>query len=191
MYTQDYDGMYTPPFHYNPMRDARDWTCPDLDWWDDLLQPYVKNRQLAVCPSIRFTTTCAAARNLWFQSGATMVKAWSYGVNTVESWPLTRWNPLTAHGFRDPNFRNIQPLQVGRSVSEAVVADPANTIWLMDSNNIEMWNEGLFDYFSPAQRARFERHNQGFNAAFADGHVKWIRAGSTRPCQWSVQSDCP
>ena len=76
-------------------------------------------------------------------------------------------------------------------MSEAVVADPANTIWIMDSNNIEMWNEGLFDYFSPTQQARFERHNQGFNAAFADGHVKWIRAGSTRPCQWSVQSDCP
>jgi prepilin-type processing-associated H-X9-DG protein len=34
------------------------------------------------------------------------------------------------------------------------------------------------------------RHSEGFNVAFGDAHVKFVRFGSTKPCQWSIQDDC-
>lgn len=189
MYTQDYDGYYTPPFHYlSPA------SCANLEWWDDLLQPYVKNRQIAVCPSKKFNVTCGRTVHRW-DPGPPARKYMSYGVNTVEQWdnmhPASAgWAPAAHHGFRDPNWRNSRPQQVGLSIAEAVIATPANTIWIMDSDNIEMWREQYFDY-NPAiaTRRQFERHAGGFSAAFADGHVKWIRAGSSRPSMWTVQAD--
>jgi len=33
------------------------------------------------------------------------------------------------------------------------------------------------------------RHFQGFNALFGDGHVKWLKSGSTTPSQWTIQED--
>lgn len=30
------------------------------------------------------------------------------------------------------------------------------------------------------------RHNGGYNAAYADGHVKWNLLGSTKPDNWAV-----
>src|SRR5262249_43643879 len=56
MYTQDYDGMFTPPFKYEGPQS----NCKVLYWWDDLLQPYMKNRQLPLCPSWKGTVDCAA-----------------------------------------------------------------------------------------------------------------------------------
>src|SRR3954469_11986247 len=40
MYTQDNDEMYVPPFKYEGAQS----NCNVLYWWDDLLQPYMKNR---------------------------------------------------------------------------------------------------------------------------------------------------
>ncbi len=192
MYTQDYDGMWTPPFMYQ----GRQSVCSTLDWWDDLLQPYVKNRQIAICPDKKSTDVCGAARNKWFPEGGRLIKPMSYGIVTVEGGPAGGWDISTLwqansnhHGFRDPNWRTSNPQQVGLSISESVVEDPVGTIWLMDSDRIEMWRELFFDY-APGQARLFQRHNEGFNATHADGHAKWHRANSTRPCDWSVQADC-
>ena len=38
---------------------------------------------------------------------------------------------------------------VGCSVSMAEVEDPAGTIWMTDSTNIELWREAYFDYAPP------------------------------------------
>src|SRR3954467_15310843 len=61
MYAQDYDGMYTPPFNYQGAA-----SCATLDWWDDLTQPYTKNRAIAVCPSkVPFPDVCGRNENKW------------------------------------------------------------------------------------------------------------------------------
>src|ERR1700730_6257778 len=39
MYTQDYDEMYVPPYKY----EGTQGDISVLYWWDDLLQPYMKN----------------------------------------------------------------------------------------------------------------------------------------------------
>jgi prepilin-type N-terminal cleavage/methylation domain-containing protein/prepilin-type processing-associated H-X9-DG protein len=183
MYTQDYDEMYVPPFKYESPG------CGGLYWWDDLLQPYMKNRQLPTCPSWKGTTDCAAAANLTVTQGNKHLKPYSYGINTVESWGLyAPWKNKQAdhHGFRCQGPRRA--IDVGCSVAMAEVEDPAGTIWITDSTNIELWQETFLDY-NPTNAAVFSRHNGGFNTVHGDGHVKYYRVRSTKPSMWSIEAD--
>ncbi len=173
MYTQDYDGLFTPPYKYQSASPA----CANLDWWDDLLQPYVKNRAIAVCPSRKWTQNCSNPVNNWSNG----VKAMSYAVNTLESWGVSGWSAASKFGLRRPGTP-------GQSISESEIEDPSGTIWLLDSNSSEIWNENNLDYV-PTATAGYRRHSDGFNAAFVDGHTKWLKAGSSRNSMWSVQSD--
>src|SRR5437764_10666754 len=77
MYTQDYDEMYVPPFKY----EGAQGDCTHLYWWDDLLQPYMKNRQLPTCPSWKGLNGCAATVNLTVQTATGLRKPFSYGLN--------------------------------------------------------------------------------------------------------------
>jgi prepilin-type N-terminal cleavage/methylation domain-containing protein len=182
MYTQDYDGMYVPPFKY----EGRQSVCEGLYWWDDLLQPYLKNRQIPLCPSWQNTSSCKQ-------------KPYSYGINTVGRWDYYKpwWGKESQHfGFRCQDSRIFS--DVGCSVAEAEVADPAGTIWIADSTNIELYREAYLDYVAATSLNRngqdgaapaFRRHSDGFNAVHGDGHVHWYRAGSTRPSMWTIQAD--
>jgi prepilin-type N-terminal cleavage/methylation domain-containing protein len=183
MYAQDYDGMFTPPFKYYG---------PKLYWWDDLLQPYVKNRNVTLCPSWQGANTDASLE-LWSTVNGKKGKPYSYGVNTVEGWTITRaWAKDAAHhhGFRCQGIRRNS--DVGCSVTEAEIEDVAGTIWITDSTNVELWQEIYFDY-APASALGgikvFSRHFGGFNTIHADGHVKYYRSGATRPHQWTIEDD--
>jgi prepilin-type processing-associated H-X9-DG protein len=104
-------------------------------------------------------------------------------VNTVVDWPISGWNGSQKFGFRDP----AGPA-VGQSVHEARVEDPSGTIWVVDGDNLEMWQETTLDY-APNQKPNYQRHSEGFSAVFGDGHAKWMKAGSTRASAWSIQAD--
>lgn len=193
LYSGDYDAMFTPPFLYGRAGDYYVRCAETLQWWDDLLQPYLKDHPIALCPSrVAVQDVCSAPSTKWLSTPRGKTKPMSYGINTVEYWPLTPgWDSLHHHGFRDPDWAKDPPdlLQVGKPISEAVVEDMTGTIWIMDSSTVEMWTEEYFDY-APGQKRGFQRHHDGFNVAFADGHVRWFPAGTTRPCMWSVQDDC-
>jgi prepilin-type processing-associated H-X9-DG protein len=76
-------------------------------------------------------------------------------------------------------------------VSDAEVTDPVGTIWIVDAAGPEVWRESHTDYGKvKAERQVLGRHSEGFNVAFGDAHVKFVRFGSTKPCQWSIQDDC-
>jgi prepilin-type N-terminal cleavage/methylation domain-containing protein/prepilin-type processing-associated H-X9-DG protein len=197
MYAQDYDELCVPPFKFSRLP-----YCDSLYWWDDLLQPYMRNRQLPLCPSWKGTLACAAAPNLTLDG---KLKPYSYGINTVEQWSFhAPWRGKQAehHGFRCQGAR--RRLDGGCSVSMAEVEDPAGTIWITDSTNIELWQDDHFDYarsktgFDPGTQqpldggvVAFSRHNGGFNSVHGDGHVKFYKAGSTKPWMWTIQADGP
>lgn len=195
MYAQDYDEMWVPPFKWDQVH----WGS--MYYWDDLLQPYMKNRQLPLCPSWKGTLACAAAPNLTVDG---KLKPYSYGINTVEQWDFyAPWKGKQAahHGFRCYPYPRFD---FGCSVSMAEVEDPAGTIWILDSTNTELWQEAYFDYapsktgFNPGSGERldggvvaFSRHHGGFNTVHGDGHVKWYKAGSTKPWMWTIEADGP
>jgi prepilin-type N-terminal cleavage/methylation domain-containing protein/prepilin-type processing-associated H-X9-DG protein len=188
MYQQDYDGMFTPPFKYYGAQSV----SANCWWWDDILQPYIKNKQVNRCPSWVGTETWAATATYDTVNGK-KGKPFSYGINTVEGWTITKaWakEPGLHHGFRCQGER--RKTDVGCSVSEAEITDAVGTIWVVDSNRIEIWSEDHFDYAKPATgggTAVYARHTGGFNTIHADGHVKFYRSGSTKPSQWTIQDD--
>jgi prepilin-type N-terminal cleavage/methylation domain-containing protein/prepilin-type processing-associated H-X9-DG protein len=171
MYSQDYDGSLVPNYlYYSPSISP---------WWMDLLQPYVKNRNVFICPSWSAVDTYSPA------PGQPVQKIrFSYGGNNWHWWP-------NGTG-KDPDI--IGPQGVNRftlyyNISEASVEFPANCIYFMDGTVEELWSPLYHDYCNNGQgydkptmlqgypvrgRVHF-RHNGGFNATFVDGHARWMR----------------
>jgi prepilin-type processing-associated H-X9-DG protein len=163
----------------------------------------MKNRQLPLCPSWKGTLACGAPPNLTVDG---KLQPYSYAINTVEEWDFyAPWKGKEAdhHGFCCQGANRA--FDIGCSVAMVEVEDPAGTIWILDSTNIEVWQEAKIDY-APPKRGKssgptqqpydggadvFSRHNDGFNAVHADGHVKFYRAGSTKPWMWTIEADSP
>jgi len=102
-------------------------------WWFDMIQPYIKNRQIIICPSDDAVTGCC--------------------------------------GF--PN-RSYQPSTHMAGQAEASVQDPAGTIHLIESKaNYQATDADAGSYINQ------KFHNNGWNVAFADGHVKWYTVNGT------------
>ncbi len=92
------------------------------------------------------------------------------------------------------------------SVLEAAIDDPAGTIHLVDAmtgtasattnpqtqgNSIRGIQQDLrTDLFTNDTASKVSnRHFDGFNALFGDGHAKWRKFGSTSPSEWTIQDD--
>lgn len=211
MYAADYDGRWAPPFIYDN-NGAR------LRWWQDCIQPYAKNYQVWQCPSGNWSCGSTNQNAVNCGRGGTtglfpapLVSG--YDVNTMANWDLTtRWGVSQTtspevcrhHGYRVPDICHDKDGRNWLSPGESAVEDPAGTIWIHDGLNQETWREGYTDYSAArggvtgltqcpntivGRRCVSDRHSEGFNAVFGDGHVKWMKYGSTKPCMWSIQLD--
>jgi prepilin-type N-terminal cleavage/methylation domain-containing protein/prepilin-type processing-associated H-X9-DG protein len=104
-------------------------------------------------------------------------------------------------GFLNPNAT----ASIG--LLEASVEDPAGTIRIFDSmagatssgtdclvgQSIRaITSEDRTDRTSTVTASKVAgRHFDGFNALWGDGHVKWMKWGTTTPDMWSIQADNP
>jgi len=171
MYSQDYDGLLVPNYLY--------YSASISPWWTDLLQPYVKNRNVFVCPNWSTSESYVP-----FPGQPAQKVRWSYGGNNWHWWP-------NGTG-KDPDI--IGPQGVNRvglyySISEASVEFPANTLYFLDAIGEELWSPLYHDYCNNGkgydQPMMYQgylarglvhfRHSGGFNATFVDGHAKWLR----------------
>ncbi len=148
MYAQDYDET-TLSF--------ADPTCAiGRQFWHMVIQPYVKNEQLLVCPSSTpFKFACCGAR------------------------PYT---PPTNYGI---TYNHTHGCLWAPPVSLASVQYPAETASFMDSSNNPADTDGYMITYcwlcwnpvsaaAPHNYIAGDRHNEGCNVAFVDGHSKWI-----------------
>jgi prepilin-type N-terminal cleavage/methylation domain-containing protein/prepilin-type processing-associated H-X9-DG protein len=171
MYSQDYDEVLVPNYLYSS---KTIWT-----WWFDLLQPYVKNRAVFLCPSWSDVDVNATPPGV-----AKETQRWSYGGNN--------WHWLPGGEGQDPDL--IGPMGINRyntyfNATEASVQFPANTLYILDSIWPEIWTPPQHDYCNdgkgydnpktykgfPARGLVHFRHSDGFNTVFVDGHAKWLR----------------
>ena len=178
MYQQDYDERNVNLFL---IRAGSPWPCPAVDqslpddgltiWaysWRAVIQPYVKNRQLGICPS--------QPDNSGQRQGC-----------TDRAWRQTR----EGYGY---NMTNVSGRPDGQPLSWFL--KPANTIALADVNccgkacfavSCCVGSGPLpLSAFTQADldAVRWDgivstRHNEGANFAFYDGHAKWRRYMST------------
>ena len=155
-YTQDYDEAFP----------LVSFATPD-DSWTTSMQPYVKSRQILRCPSD------ASAR--W--NGTPPVHTTSYGFN---AWMKA-----------DQKFRHLASIGAPSKViflaesGDAVTQDHfAPYFWgashdpdcgmppaVFTAQNPVAWNAASQE----PRNINVRRHQEGFNAAYADGHAKWQR----------------
>ncbi len=165
MYAQDYDERMVHYYRYMPTG------SDNLYWWGDMLQPYVANYQLLECPS----------------------DSWTYSSRRPAGLP----NPLIC-SYALPNMHTRDDgTSVPRISSNkmAVLEAPAETILFVESTSAEIYTGGtpgftiegpmgITDLGTGTVSRVAKRHNDGFNAAFCDGHAKWLR--QSEPANWTT-----
>jgi prepilin-type N-terminal cleavage/methylation domain-containing protein/prepilin-type processing-associated H-X9-DG protein len=162
MYAQDYDERF-PPSH--------DWVCGSTGrTWRNRIFPYVKNTQVFVCPSATNLNTFSATVDCDTSQtgGYSMPYTHAYGVGGV-SLPMG-----------------------GGGKAMADIAAPAETILLQDGGGSFVDGDANRDTTHGYIRtdAASQRHNDGANYAFVDGHVKWLRPTNITctpaKCMWTI-----
>jgi prepilin-type N-terminal cleavage/methylation domain-containing protein/prepilin-type processing-associated H-X9-DG protein len=191
MYTQDYDEVLVPLYLYSshPSDGTLATGAPYLQWFPDLLLPYVKNNGVFVCPN--WSSIYTYGRDAFPPGEGVGLRnmRWSYGGNNWHWWPggaNVAPDLLGAMGVNRPGL--------SINASEASVENPSNTIYILDSVSLEIFQPIQHDYCNSAKgydglpvttsggyRTRGNvhfRHSDGFNAVFVDGHAKWTRRTS-------------
>lgn len=161
MYAQDYDDVLPANYNYNP-------PSINLMWWDDMIQPYVKNYQILICPSDQ-PSTYTWQRPAW--PGVPNPLVYSYSANSNGGGgtrPMGGW---------------------GGGCSMAVIQSVADTILIAESNDIELNTYTTeVDAWAPDSIGTIDkRHNDGCNWLFADGHVKFLKKSERN--MWTVAAD--
>ncbi len=174
IYAQDYDDALVHTELGGDVDDAHEY------YWGDMLQPYLKNWQILVCPS--------ASQKITFKTGATTYsQQWSYnyGINDIIAADCTDAD--------NPACRHIGI--AGQAL--AAVASPASTILITDNLPADHdtedgddttlgharheinWQWGRRDAtrLSVGGKSQdgYARHSDGFVYVLADGHSKWRR----------------
>ena len=149
MYSQDYDEMYVPHCHRPIM------SQPPTYYWFEIIQPYIKNRQLMWCPSWRPPTGTADR----YMGG--------YG--------------HICSGFTNdasnPNYTGVSWYG-----SVAAIHHPSRQIEFGETT--QLFCRVCPRYHtqqpgSPPPHHVVDRHNEGANYAFYDGHAKWLKYDQT------------
>jgi prepilin-type N-terminal cleavage/methylation domain-containing protein/prepilin-type processing-associated H-X9-DG protein len=163
-YCSDYDGTYNCA-----ERDYPTWTL----WYDAFLDPYVKNRQVILCPSFKPS-------------------------NIKQSYA---WNVNFGYDMSGrPGCDGISEASVKKPAECIMFTEAAITWnWLLSIGRTCPWY--CSHRFFPStdvswMQTNYNRpeagiHNGGVNNAFADGHAKWLNLndmfGSTK--YWYPQAD--
>jgi prepilin-type N-terminal cleavage/methylation domain-containing protein/prepilin-type processing-associated H-X9-DG protein len=211
MYGQDYDG-FMPPSQL---------PSTGLSFsWPTMVQPYIKNAQVFVCPSgERGTSSVSFASANGVGGGAytgvtvnsptpfnlcgdgtsiplgCVVPSLSYARNFIPNQAGSWATP----GFYNGNKSGFVTTGTTLSVNDAAIEEPATTIHVFDAwTQNTGWGNSIRGVQQEIRTDRFpnytaskvaNRHSDGFNAIFGDGHVKWVKFGSTKAKDWSIQAD--
>jgi len=149
MYLTDYDDCYAQtcldyPGHFSST----------YSYWQEMLQPYVKNWQILICPSNNVVTVTSLL------TGETIPRVIYYAYTINQNF-----------GYRGANWTTGAPLGT-YAVNASSLEEPANIIYVTEGDYYTTipfwWRYGTGYYFVSI------RHNDGSNACFADGHAKWL-----------------
>ena len=160
-YTQDYDERFCVATMGN--------TNTALGW-GDALDAYIKNMQVFDCPSInvRMAINTAVIPNRYYRRDTGNGAANDGNCTPDYSYACNNWvdgtNPQTRGPF--DSFRSLA--EIGR---------PAEVITIADGDGATRFaaSAGLFTLAALNGQVDWDRHNEGINVSYVDGHVKWGR----------------
>jgi prepilin-type processing-associated H-X9-DG protein len=154
--------------------------------WTYLLYPYTKNDRIYVCPSQSPVTQ-------WDQNGGT----WPTGAPRDCSYSVNGVAPGGHWGSCNTNMRGFYY----STLMSQDVWDVAQVIMFFDYDSKGSWacapsiyqpemtdvNYGVVPGASVAANPKpAQLHMGGYNAAFADGHAKWLMYGSSKYYNWAI-----
>jgi prepilin-type N-terminal cleavage/methylation domain-containing protein/prepilin-type processing-associated H-X9-DG protein len=162
MYAEDWDQsypLYTHAPDHKPM-------------WYEMIQPYIRSETVFTCPSVRVRLTEAPKQF----AGWAIYAFNGYGANYLH---VIQYGPGHTTG------KTMGPKRL------AALARPAETIMIGDGQGDRAWTAGmgwvaLYCVLDPGPSwyaaeglnktyALADRHSEGGNYIFADGHVRWMR----------------
>lgn len=170
-YNSDYDECMVPYGTNDP-------EYPGNLYAFSLMAAYIKNVQIADCPSDRShgSTNPLAAwvspRNIDIYDG---VIHCSYAANWINDW--TNCTGFQTGTHRGPHYQ---------TTSLADVGSPAGTISFIESNAYEFWSTQHFEVW---KNVGVRRHNDQMNVLYCDGHAKSLAKFRTGPQDYTVQDD--
>jgi len=154
MYAQDYDSQLPGLFMSYDVGEGFQTTALEV------IQPYVKSRQIGQCPSAKQHGYCWPAGS----NPCARYLPWDYTVNAglfLSVAPTSLYAGTLFRSQDQPTF-------------------PAETLLVTDHDGA--WRPYFLwkhyddaDTLLPGYRLLFRRHREGVNALFADGHVKWTK----------------
>ncbi|MEN6547650.1 MAG: DUF1559 domain-containing protein [Armatimonadia bacterium] len=162
-YTQDYDEAFPNAYMTVPGRTAPVSGYVGLFFIQDLMDPYMKSKQLSICPS----------------SSSTSAYSGNYGINRNIS-PTPGAAPAALGAIGKPAecfmFLDAGPYVVNYSQ----ITSPTGSYWYLPGTARGRDPLALSPVMSTTYISDFQsgRHNQGINVAYADGHAKWISSSS-------------
>jgi len=131
--------------------------------WHDLIYPYTHNRQIYVCPSRKD-------------------KMMGYALN-----------PLVAGLTEGLLFDPAVKIMAADVPPEAIGCDnttPRGSEWWYNDLDNDLCGAPDDNTFKAARQP--ERHNDGINVGFGDGHVKWYKEGQiNQPYMWNPSLETP
>ena len=213
-YTQDYDGWIVAARidSKNPVND------PGEPTYADRLYPYVKNNQIFLCPSddarrrMRLQSwSTADVQYASYTFNAVFPNRQNSAANS--NFTCVFGSPGGGAGAGGENnwsgFVQWSSTSNIKSIHEAVVESPATKIFIIDGvhqvgTNLYQYpflqsyctDTGSFPGATPhtteggssTVQKTSRRHFDGFNALWGDGHVKWLKFGSSTWHNWAVQA---
>ena len=162
MYSQDYDERFSPNYNYCN-------ASTELFWWEDMIQPYVNNRQLFVCPSDTPSTYTYLR-----PPGQQNPLLFSYSANSMGS-SAGDWGaggPIRGSGS-------------GQKLANIKL--PAECILLCEANTREVSHADRTDCYDADNGYIDKIHNDTSNWAFCDGHAKAMN--KSEPFMWSISGE--
>ena len=133
------------------------------DTWMGTLQPYIKNKSIFRCPS-----ASSPEPDLSYAGRGTV----SVGMNRYLGWIYNAaW--FLAGEPQDPT--------APRPITDALIAYPANTVFAADSFYLSGSKRSAYIdivYGKGVPRGISDRHQQGSNLTFIDGHSKFYKTNA-------------
>jgi prepilin-type N-terminal cleavage/methylation domain-containing protein/prepilin-type processing-associated H-X9-DG protein len=174
MYVQDYDETY-PNRRFEPFDTSNSNARYDDNSWRSVIQPYVKNTQILVCPSNPDNDTPS-----WDPEFPI-----SYGANFTDPGNVPA-DGLGRGLFGQQRSPGVNLSQIERASELIAVAEIEKVPWVtfvVDRGDLShTWALGKYNgqtFQNVYTNALFKGHTGASNYLFADGHVKALRPTQT------------